>query len=109
MEWKKADVLIFNGVDCENYLTSEHRVMVERGKELMVGIQILMKALNVEDAFIGIEKNKPDAIISLTELTADFPGIKVVSLKVKYPQGGEKQLIKAIIESVSKLRYIGLM
>lgn len=94
---KKADFLILNGVECEPYLTSDHRVMLERGEEMMVGIQILMKALNVKDAFIGIEKNKPDAIISLTALTADYPGIKVVPLKVKYPQGGEKQLIKAVI------------
>lgn len=95
---KKADALIINGVECEPYLTSDHRVMLERGEEIMIGIQILMKALDVKDAFIGIEKNKPDAIVHLTELTAEYPGVKVVSLKVKYPQGGEKQLIKAIID-----------
>jgi len=94
---KKADVLILNGVECEPYLTSDHRVMLERGDEIMVGIQILMKALGVKDAFIGIEQNKPDAITHLTELSSNYPGVQVVPLKVKYPQGGEKQLIKAII------------
>ncbi|MCK5821049.1 MAG: RnfABCDGE type electron transport complex subunit C, partial [Bacteroidales bacterium] len=86
---KKAEALIINGVECEPYLTSDHRIMLERGEEIMIGIQILMKALDVKDAFIGIEKNKPDAIIHLTGLIANYPGIKVVSLKVKYPQGGE--------------------
>ena len=94
---KKANALIINGVECEPYLTSDHRIMLERSEEIMVGIQILMKALDVKDAFIGIEKNKPDAIVKLTGLTANYPGVKVVPLKVKYPQGGEKQLIKAII------------
>ncbi len=95
---KKAEVLLINGIECEPYLTSDHRMMLEKGEQVMVGVQILMKALGVDHAFIGIEKNKPDAIIHLTKLTADFPGIKVISLKVKYPQGGEKQLIKAIVD-----------
>lgn len=93
---KKAEVLIINGVECEPYLTSDHRLMLEKGPEIMVGIQILMKALAVKDALIGIEKNKPDALIQLKQLSADYPGIRVVPLKVKYPQGGEKQLIKAL-------------
>jgi electron transport complex protein RnfC len=93
---KTASALIINGVECEPYLTSDHRVMLEKAEELMVGIQILMKALNVKVGFIGIEKNKPDAIVRLTQLTADYEGVKVIPLKVKYPQGGEKQLIKAV-------------
>ena len=93
---KKASALIINGVECEPYLTSDHRVMIEKGDEVMVGIQILMKALDVEVAFIGIEKNKPDAIVRMTQLTANYQGISVVPLQVKYPQGGEKQLIKAV-------------
>jgi len=93
---KKADILIINGVECEPYLTADHRLMLERGEELVVGIRILMKALGVERAVIGIENNKPDAIDHLTKLTADEQGITVQALKVKYPQGGEKQLIKAI-------------
>ncbi len=94
---KTAEFLIINGVECEPYLTSDHRVMLERGQEIMVGIQILMKALKVDKAFIGIENNKKDAIGHLTELARTYPGIQVVPLKVQYPQGGEKQLIKAVV------------
>lgn len=93
---KIAEHLIINGVECEPYLTSDHRVMLERGEELLVGVSILMKAINVQEAFIGIENNKLDAIIHLKELAKTFNGITIVPLKVKYPQGGEKQLIAAI-------------
>ncbi|MEW5845344.1 MAG: electron transport complex subunit RsxC [Bacteroidota bacterium] len=94
---KKADVLVINGVECEPYLTSDHRLMLEKGHELMVGIQLLMRALNVDKALVGIENNKPDAIKYLSEIAKEYPGITVHALKVKYPQGGEKQLIKALI------------
>ena len=93
---KKADFLIINGVECEPYLTADHRLMLEKSAELIVGIKILMKAINVEKAYIGIEANKPDAISKLTDLCAKEQGIEVVPLKLKYPQGGEKQLINAI-------------
>lgn len=93
---KKAEVLIINGVECEPYLTSDHRLMLERGEEIMVGISILMKGLGVNKAVIGIEKNKPDAIAHLEKLAKSYPGISVTALKVKYPQGAEKQLIKAV-------------
>ncbi len=92
----KADVLLINGVECEPYLTSDHRMMLERGEELIVGVQLLMKALNVTKATIGIENNKPDAIAKMSDLAARHSNISVVPLKVKYPQGGEKQLIKAV-------------
>lgn len=96
---KKAEILIINGVECEPYLTSDHRLMLEKGKELLVGIRILMTALNVDRALIGIENNKPDAIESLKEeiALAGYDNIEVHPLRVKYPQGGEKQLIKALI------------
>lgn len=94
---KKADVLIINGVECEPYLTSDHRLMLEKADELMVGISILKKALGVERALIGVENNKPDAIAHLKQIAAGYTGIEVYALKVKYPQGGEKQLIKALI------------
>lgn len=94
---KKADVLIINGVECEPYLTSDHRLMLEKGHELMVGIQLLMRALGVDKAMIGIENNKPDAINYLSDISKEYQGISVHALKVKYPQGGEKQLIKALI------------
>ncbi|HDO06160.1 MAG TPA: electron transport complex subunit RsxC [Bacteroidetes bacterium] len=93
---KKADYLIINGVECEPYLTADHQLMLEKGPEIVVGTKILMKALKVNQAVIGIENNKPDAIKLMTELTAGEEGITVQPLMVKYPQGGEKQLIKAI-------------
>jgi electron transport complex protein RnfC len=92
----KAEILLINGVECEPYLTSDHRVMLEKGPEVLVGVRLLMCALQVEKAAIGIENNKPDAIAHLQKLTANDPSIEVVPLKVKYPQGGEKQLIKAV-------------
>ncbi len=94
---KKCDVLIINGVECEPYLTSDHRLMLERGEEVLIGATILMKALNVSRAMVGIENNKKDAIEHLTRLATGFNGITVHPLKVKYPQGAEKQLIKALI------------
>ncbi len=93
---KKAEFLIINGVECEPYLTSDHRTMLERGDELLVGVTILMKALGVKEAYIGIENNKPDAIAHLGELAKNYPGVHVTPLKVQYPQGGEKQLIAAV-------------
>ncbi|MEI6048500.1 MAG: electron transport complex subunit RsxC [Bacteroidota bacterium] len=94
---KKCDIIIINGVECEPFLTSDHRLMLEKGEEILIGVTILMKALKVERAIIGIENNKPDAIDHLTKLATGFQGITVHPLKVKYPQGAEKQLIKAII------------
>lgn len=92
---KKCDLIIINGVECEPYLTADHRLMLEKGAEVLTGTTIIMKALGVEKAIIGIEANKPDAINHLTALSKDFEGVTVQPLKVKYPQGGEKQLIKS--------------
>ena len=94
---KVAEVLIINGVECEPYLTADHRLMIEKSEEMLVGIQILMKALSVSRAIIGIENNKTDAIEKLTGLCAKYKGVEVTPLKVMYPQGGEKQLIRATI------------
>jgi Na+-translocating ferredoxin:NAD+ oxidoreductase subunit C len=94
---KTVDTLIINGVECEPFLTADHMLMMERGEEIMVGIQLLMKALNVSRAVIGIENNKPDAIKHMGSLPAGYPGTEVRPLRVKYPQGGEKQLIKALL------------
>lgn len=96
-EGKKVEYLIINGVECEPYLTSDHRLMLEKAEEMLVGIRIQMRALGVEKAIIGIENNKPDAIEHIRGLLADYPGISIEPLKVKYPQGGEKQLIKALL------------
>lgn len=95
-EGKRAECLIINGVECEPYLTADHRVMLERGEEFIMGIRVLMKSIKVEKAYIGIENNKPDAISRLRDITRLYPEMEVVALKVYYPQGGEKQLIAAI-------------
>ena len=92
----KADCVIINAVECEPYLTADHRLMLEKADEILVGVQILMKAAKVTKGYIGIENNKPDAIKLMTEKATAYPGIEIVPLKVKYPQGGEKQLIDAI-------------
>ena len=94
---KKVDVLIINGAECEPYLTADDRLMVEHGREILVGVKLLMKALNVDRAIIGIENNKQEAIGNLSMLCEYHSGISVLPLKVKYPQGGEKQLVKAAI------------
>ena len=93
---QKVEVLLVNGVECEPYLTSDHRLMLEKGQEILTGTNILMKGLNINRAIIGIENNKTDAIAHLSELAKEYEGIEIQALKVKYPQGGEKQLIRAI-------------
>ena len=92
----KAEIIIINAVECEPYLTSDHSLMMEKGEQILVGVTLLMKAVNVNKAVIGIENNNPDAIAHLTKLAAAYPGIEIMPLKVQYPQGGEKQLIDAI-------------
>jgi electron transport complex protein RnfC len=92
----KAEMLLINGVECEPYLTSDHRLMLEKPDEILVGIQLLMKAMNVNKAVIGIENNKPDAIKLLNKKCKSYNGISTQALKVQYPQGGEKQLINAV-------------
>jgi len=94
---KKADCLIINAVECESYLTNDHALMLEKGEEILVGISITMRVLDVKKAYVGIENNKPDAIKHLSDLAKSYPGVEIVPLKVQYPQGGEKQLIDAII------------
>jgi electron transport complex protein RnfC len=96
-EGKKAEYLIINGVECEPYLTSDHRLMLEKTEEVLIGTKILMKGLGVDKAIIGIENNKPDAISKMTGMVSKYPGISVHALKVRYPQGGEKQLINALL------------
>ena len=89
--------VIVNAVECEPYLTADHQLMLEHAEEILVGVTLVMKAVNVNKGYIGIENNKPDAIKLMTEKAAQYPNIEVVPLKVKYPQGGEKQLIDAVI------------
>lgn len=96
-EGKTIDTLLINGVECEPYLTADHRLMLEKPHQIMVGAQILMKALGVDRAIVAIENNKRDAIELLAEIAQNYPGIAVEALKVQYPQGGEKQLIEALL------------
>ena len=95
-EGKKAEYLIINAAECEPYLTSDLRVMLERTEEVCIGISILRRALGVPNAYVGIESNKPQAIAKMQQVAAGFEGIIIEPLKVKYPQGAEKQLINAI-------------
>ena len=92
-----AECVIINAVECEPYITSDYRLMMEHADEIIVGLQLLMKAAKVEKGYIGIETNKPAAIELLTQKAAADPRIEVVPLKQRYPQGGEKQLVDAVI------------
>ena len=92
----KAEFLLLNGVECEPYLTCDYRLMLDHAEEILIGASILMKALGVPQAIVGIEANKPKAIEHMSEMAKSFPGISVQALKMKYPQGAEKQLIKAL-------------
>jgi electron transport complex protein RnfC len=94
---KKAEYLLVNGSECEPYLTSDQVLMMEKADEILCGVTVMMKALKVKKAIIGIEANKQNAIDHLREHAAGYQGIQIQELKVKYPQGGEKQLIKALI------------
>ncbi|MEE8329810.1 MAG: electron transport complex subunit RsxC, partial [Thermodesulfovibrionia bacterium] len=93
---KPIDTVILNGAECEPYLTADHRMMVERPKEIVEGLKIIMKSLSVTEGYIGIESNKPDAIEKMKEAVSGDSNISVWPLEVKYPQGAEKMLIKAI-------------
>ena len=101
---KKAECLILNGAECEPYLTSDYRIMLERSREIVVGAAIMKHVLGGCRTVIGIEENKPEAIRVMSEAVAElqksakgYEGISVMSLKKKYPQGGEKQLIDAVM------------
>ena len=93
----KAECVILNGVECEPYITADYRLMIEHADEILVGLDLLMKAVGVEKGYVGIEENKPEAIALFSEKTTDDPRIVVVPLKQKYPQGGEKQLVDAVM------------
>lgn len=93
----KAECVIINGVECEPYITSDYRLMMEKADELIEGVKILMKGAKVERGYIGIEDNKPAAIKLLAEKLAGNDKLEVVPLAKKYPQGGEKQLVDAVI------------
>lgn len=98
----KAECVIINAVECEPYITSDYRLMMEHPDEILVGLELLMKAAKVTTGYIGIETNKPKAIELLTQKCAEVfqnseYNVEVVPLKQRYPQGGEKQLVDAVI------------
>ena len=95
-EGKDIDTVILNGAECEPYLTADHRLMLEYPDEILAGFDVIKNVIEAGSAFIGIERNKPDAIRLLSEKVVGRKGMEVAGLKVKYPQGAEKQLIKAI-------------
>ena len=94
-EDKHVNLLLINGAECEPFLTADYRLMVECPKRVMTGVKLLMRALDVKKAIIGIEDNKPEAIRKMSE-AVDTHAIRVVPVQTKYPQGSEKQLIEAI-------------
>lgn len=92
----KAKLLVIDGCECEPRLTCDDAVMRMHADEIVGGIKLMLKALRINRAVIGIEDNKPHAIKALSEACASEPGIEVVALKAKYPQGGEKMLVYAV-------------
>ena len=97
---KKIDTVILNGGECEPYLTTDHRLMMEFSSEIVKGLKILMKVVGAKKGFIGIENDKKDAIDVMRKAAN---GVEVVKLKTKYPQGAEKMLIKALMGRVVPL------
>jgi len=94
---KPIDVVVLNGVECEPFLTCDHRLMLETPGTIVTGLEIIMRILDVERGLIGIEANKPDAYETMRRAASRLAGVETVLLPVKYPQGGEKQLIKALL------------
>lgn len=112
----QVDTLVINGVECESYVTSDHRIMLEKSAQIVEGVRILMAILGVGRAIIGIELNKPDAIEAMEKAAVDQAkglDIRIAPLKVKYPQGSEKQLIQAVtnrrVPSGSLPAHIGVV
>ncbi len=94
---KPIDTVLINGAECEPYLTADYRLMLEKPKEIIEGLKILMKVLGVKKGYVGIENNKPDAVSKMKEASQGESSIEILALEVKYPQGAEKMLIKAIL------------
>lgn len=97
-EGKKAEYLVLNGAECEPYLTVDHRMMLERPDAVVYGMKALMKAIGARKGIIAIEDNKPDAVKVMEESVLSEEGIEVKVMETKYPQGGEKMLIKAVLD-----------
>ncbi|MFC1511684.1 electron transport complex subunit RsxC [Candidatus Latescibacterota bacterium] len=93
---KPIDIVILNGVECEPYATCDHRLMLENLADIIAGLKIIMEILGAKEGFVGIEQNKPDAIKAMKSALKGEKSIRVAELEVKYPMGGEKQLIYAV-------------
>ncbi len=98
------DTILLNGIECEPYITADHRIMLEKAPEIIRGLKYLMKAALAQNGIIAIEDNKPDAIALLQNLTANEEHISVVVCAEKYPQGSEKQLIYAATGRIVPVR-----
>lgn len=96
-EGKRVDIIMVNGCECEPYLTTDHRVMVEQPAEVLHGARVAMKAIGAKRIIVGVEDNKPDAIENLRKAATSFPYISVESVPARYPQGAEKMLIKVLL------------
>jgi len=92
------DTIIINGCECEPFLTCDHRLLLEKAEDVIVGALIMKQVLGASRVIIGIEDNKPDAIAHVTGVASGYPEVTVVGLHTKYPQGAEKQLIKATLD-----------
>ncbi|MFW5628186.1 MAG: electron transport complex subunit RsxC [Candidatus Cloacimonadaceae bacterium] len=92
---KPIDTVILNGVECEPYLTSDHRLMLEKGEEIIAGLKVIMRTVGASKGIVGIEENKPDAIDVMQKLCAKEKDLSVIAFRLQYPQGAEKQLIYA--------------
>lgn len=93
---KKIDIIIINGSECETFLTADHQLMLEEPERIVNGTRAIMRAMNVKTSVIAIEDNKMDAVKTMTDAASGREGVSVVVLKTKYPQGSEKNLIKAV-------------
>ncbi|GAK58642.1 electron transport complex, RnfABCDGE type, C subunit [Candidatus Vecturithrix granuli] len=94
---KPIDTVVINAAECEPYLTSDHRMILEQPEEVIYGTQLIMKAVGAKKGYIGIEANKPNALEILRPLLSAADQIELLALEVKYPQGAEKMLIKAAV------------
>lgn len=95
---KPVDTVMLNGCECEPFLTSDHRLMVEAPAPIVAGLRLAMRACGAKRGIIAIEDNKPDAISLMLARVKDVPGIQLAICRTKYPQGGERQLIKAVLK-----------
>jgi len=97
---RPVDTVVLNGCECEPYLTSDHRLMVEAPEAIVVGLQLAMHAVGASRGIIAIENNKPDAIDAMRNAAKDRPGLEVAVCATKYPMGGERQLVPAVLDRV---------